>query len=109
MVRRVLTNARHDVIETSDGVQGLRSFRSEQPTIVITDIIMPHRDGIETICEMREAGSKVGIIAISGGGIGDGALYLSMSKELGADLVLHKPFRSADLLAAVDSLLQANG
>jgi DNA-binding response OmpR family regulator len=108
MISRVLRNAHHEPVETTNGVEGLRSFQNEPTSIVITDIVMPHRDGIETICEMRATGLKVGIIAISGGGVRDGALYLSLSKELGADVILQKPFRAADLVAAVDGLLQTN-
>jgi DNA-binding response OmpR family regulator len=105
MMGRVLTNARHQVIESEDGVDGLRKFRAEIPAIVITDIIMPHRDGLEKIREIREAAPNTGIIAISGGGVGAGALYLSISEDFGADAVVQKPFRPAELLAIVDKVL----
>jgi DNA-binding response OmpR family regulator len=106
MIGRVLSGAGHEVLESEDGVDGLRKFRAEAPAIVITDIIMPHRDGLETIREIRDAKSKTGIIAISGGGIGDGALYLSISEEFGADAIVQKPFRPAELIAAVDKVLE---
>ena len=52
-----------------------------------------------------DAGSKTGIIAVSGGGVGDGALYLSISKDYGVDAILQKPFRASELIAAVDDVL----
>lgn len=105
MMGRLLSKAGHDIIEAADGVDGLRKFRAEAPAIVITDIVMPHRDGLEMIREIRDCGTRTGVIAISGRGISAGALYLSISKEIGADTVVQKPFRAADLVEAVDKLL----
>jgi len=105
MMSRVLTDARHQVIEASDGRDGIRKFRAEAPEIIVTDIVMPEQEGIQTIREIRAAGSTVGIIAISGGGGGDGALYLTIAEELGADAVLQKPFRLAELVAVIDRML----
>jgi DNA-binding response OmpR family regulator len=106
MITRVLTDAQHQVIEAVDGRDGLRKFRAEAPEIIVTDIVMPEQEGIQTIREIRAGGSTVGIIAISGGGgSGDGALYLTIAEELGADAVLQKPFRLAELVAVVDRIL----
>ena len=106
MISRVLTEAHHQVIEAADGRDGIRKFRAEAPEIIVTDIVMPEQEGIQTIREIRSAGSAVGIIAISGGGgTGDGALYLTIAEELGADAVLQKPFRLAELVAVVDRML----
>jgi DNA-binding response OmpR family regulator len=98
--------ADHQVTEAPDGRAGMRLFREDAPDMVITDIMMPHRDGIETIREIREAGSKIGIIAMSGGGVRAGALYLSLAKDFGADATLQKPFRADALRAAVDEVLK---
>jgi DNA-binding response OmpR family regulator len=106
MMSRVLTDARHQVIEASDGLDGVRKFRAEAPEIIVTDIVMPEQEGIQTIREIRADGSAVVIIAISGGGGGgDGSLYLTIAEELGADAVLQKPFRLAELVAVVDRML----
>jgi DNA-binding response OmpR family regulator len=106
MMNRVLTDARHQVLEASDGRDGIRKFRDEAPEIIVTDIVMPEQEGIQTIREIRAAGSTVGIIAISGGGGGgDGALYLTIAGELGADAVLQKPFRLTELVAVIDRML----
>lgn len=107
LIHRTLANAGHEVVEAADGVQGMRMFLTEAPAVVITDLIMPDQEGIQTIREIRAAGSRAGIIAISGGGVGDGSLYLTLARELGANEVLPKPFRPAELIALVEKLLAA--
>lgn len=73
--------------------------------MVVTDILMPQKEGIETIMELRRRDPAPKIIAISGGdrtGIAD---YLSMAKRLGADCVLRKPFRIGELTKAINALM----
>lgn len=110
MIVRALTDAGHQSLEAKDGRDGVRKFRAEAPDLIITDIIMPEQEGIQTIREIRatETGAEIGIIAISGGGAtgGDGSLYLAIAEELGADAVLQKPFRLAELVSIVDKLLE---
>ena len=72
---------------------------------MITDIVMPGKEGLEVLMELRKQRPPVQIIAMSGGGQGSGAAYLDAARLLGAAKVLLKPFRSAVLLAAVDELL----
>jgi DNA-binding response OmpR family regulator len=105
-IRRML--ASHTVIEASNGREGLAAFKLRAPDIVITDILMPEKEGIETIIELRAASSLSKIIAISGGGSSGTLDFLTSAKKLGADLVMHKPLRAAELLAAVESLCADN-
>ena len=111
-VSRILAGVGHEVIEARDGLEGVDLFRSNQPDIVITDIIMPGKEGIETILDLRrEHPSTTLILAISGGatnplGSPVPVDYLGLAKGLGADRVLAKPFRSADLLREIDNLLR---
>ena len=105
MIGRVLGDAGHEVIDAVDGLDGVRRFRAEAPDLVITDLIMPKQEGIQTITDIRAGGARTPIIAISGGGAGGAELYLSMAEELGADAVLAKPFRPSDLLSLVSELL----
>jgi DNA-binding response OmpR family regulator len=105
MITRILVDSGHEVIEAENGVDGVRKYLEERTNLIITDIIMPEKEGIQTIADIRASGSTVGIIAISGGGSGAGNLYLNMAVELGADAVLAKPFRPSELLALVDDLL----
>lgn len=67
-VRRILESASHTVIEARNGNEGLELVRAVPLDLIITDIIMPEREGIETIMEIRKLNTKIGIVAISGGG-----------------------------------------
>lgn len=94
-----------NVMTAADGVVGLKRFAQVRPDLVVTDIIMPDREGVETIVAMKGEDATVPIIAISGGGrIGPGE-FLSLALRLGADAALAKPFRSKELLATAAGLL----
>jgi DNA-binding response OmpR family regulator len=103
MVRRILESVEHEVIEAADGQEGLTQFTIHRPHVVITDILMPKKEGIETIKELRRIAPTVWIIAISGGGAAHDMLFLNFAKALGADFALAKPFRAEELIAAVKS------
>jgi DNA-binding response OmpR family regulator len=105
MIRRILSAAEHDAIEASNGREGLAMFQKYRPDIVVTDILMPEKEGIETILEIRRATAATGIIAISGGGVSDNLMFLDIAKKFGADAVLAKPFRAQELIDAVAGLL----
>ena len=95
-----LANAGHVVREAGDGVSALRIYNERQPDLVIMDLIMPGKEGIESIIEMRGQNSPVKIIAISG------ATYnLKVAKMLGADHTLEKPFDQETILNLVDLAL----
>ena len=102
MVRRILVGAGHEVIEAADGEAGLRRFAEENPEIVVSDILMPQKEGIETITELRRMNATVWIVAMSGGGTSHNLMFLDFAKALGADAALAKPFRAEALLAAVE-------
>jgi CheY-like chemotaxis protein len=103
LLSRVLTSAGHTVHEAADGHAGLALFQQVHPALVITDIVMPEMEGIETIRELRRNGSPVPILAISGGAAPP--LYLHAATGLGATAALPKPFAPDDLLRAVTELL----
>jgi len=88
-------------IAADNGRQGIASFKSEEPALVITDILMPEKEGIETILELRRLRPEAKILAISGGRKD----FLDMAARLGASAVLTKPFRPAELLDTVARLL----
>ncbi len=71
----------------------------------ITDLIMPEKEGIETIMELRKKWTGVKIIAMSGGGRVTAASYLGIARQMGAGAVLSKPFSNGELAAAINSLL----
>lgn len=94
-----------NVMTASDGAVGLQRFRQVRPDLVVTDIIMPDREGIETILAMKAEDATVPILAISGGGrVGPGE-FLTLALGLGADGVLEKPFRSREILTQAARLL----
>ncbi len=86
--------------------EGIRKAKEEKPDIVVTDILMPDKEGIETIMELQGLDSKIRIIAMSGGGSAKNMSFLEMAKKVGARHVLSKPFKSAVLLNAVKSLVE---
>ena len=95
----------HQVECASDGEEGLRRFASKTPDLVITDLIMPNKEGIETIMEMRKLDAKTPILAISGGGRLSNVDFLNMAAKVGANAILPKPFERPELVAAVRRLL----
>jgi DNA-binding response OmpR family regulator len=99
----------YDVDSAEDGAEGLRMFEAQEYGLIITDIMMPDRDGIEIIRMLHDEGDPPKIVAISGGGMFDSLSYLQMAKEFGADIVLEKPFRAQQLLDAVQGLLDSSG
>ena len=102
---RAFSRAGAQVILAADGAEGLKHFMSHSPDLVVTDIIMPEREGIETIVAMKAARPKVPILAVSGGGRTPPHEFLALAKQLGADAVLTKPFRAAQLLDSARLLI----
>ncbi len=101
----VLTRAGYGVASAANGEEGLLRFREASYDLVITDIIMPEKDGIETILDLRRENSGLKLIAISGGGRSEPENYLHSARLLGADLTMKKPFTNQEMLDAVASLL----
>lgn len=102
----VLELDHHEVTTASNGNGALAALASGQFDIVITDLVMPDKEGIETIVEMRKLKPDLPIIAMSGGGRGNAADYLDMAAKLGARKTLAKPFSAQTLLDAVKDVLQ---
>ena len=94
------------VMVAHDGDEGLAQFNTLRPNAVVTDIIMPNREGVETLMSIKAVDPDVKILAISGGGRLGSTDLLTMAQGLGADAVMAKPFRSTDVVAAVSRLLQ---
>ena len=105
-MRKILERAGHEVRDAGDGDRGLRIFREDGADLVITDIIMPEKEGIETIQELREEDPDLPILAVSGGGRADPAEPLTDARLLGADETLAKPFTVEELQETVARMLQ---
>lgn len=102
VVRDVLRDVGHVVIVASNGREGLDRYRECSPDLVITDIFMPERNGLDVILEL--APTNANIIAMSGGGELDRGDYLNDAVHFGARRTLRKPFTVDALVAAVDEL-----
>ena len=105
MIKKMLEKAGHEVEVALNGKEGLVLFENNKPDLLITDIIMPEKEGLETIFELRRRHPDLKIIAISGGGrIGpDG--YLPGAKLLGANAVFSKPLVPKEFINKVNELL----
>lgn len=106
LIRRGLENTGYTVAEATNGFEAMTQFRQFKPDGVITDLLMPERDGIETILEIRRLAPHVPIMAISGGYSNMAPVYLKTAGELGADVMLSKPFSVAQLLSALAPLVK---
>ncbi len=100
----VLERAGHEVSAASNGRDGVVMFRENPVQVVITDIIMPEKDGIETILDLRREHPDLKVIAISGGGRTTPENYLHSARLLGADRAMRKPFKNEEILRAVAEL-----
>ena len=105
----ILEDEGYEVICAVDGEEGLRMFESASPQLVITDIIMPNKEGRETIMQIRSRDPSMPIIAVSGSDRIGNADVLQMARQLGANEILAKPFKPRELTAAVRRLLSAHG
>ncbi len=107
LVSRILKQAGHDVFEAAEGNEAVSLFRKHLPDLLITDIIMPEKEGLETISELRRDFPNIRIVAISGGGKSlDREACLQFAKSLGANRALAKPFSKQELLDAVQDVLE---
>ncbi len=106
MMKEMLVREGHDVVAAANGADGLRAFHKQKSDLVVTDLIMPEKEGIETIMEIKSIASEVKIIAVSGGGRYDPKDSLKMAQNLGADIVFKKPFERKEFISAVGKLLE---
>ena len=104
MLRQMLEKEGYEVVEAPEGNAGIRLFRDNPTDLVITDILMPDKEGIETILELQKTFPQVKIIAISGGGRIK-LNVLPVAKAFGALRTLAKPFERKELLEAVRAVL----
>jgi len=109
MLKKMLERAGHEVDIALNGSDGLELFKKNKPDLLITDIIMPHKDGLEVVLELRRKYPELKIIAISGGGRIHPEGYLPSAKHFGADLIFQKPLVQKEFLQAVSLLLNESG
>jgi DNA-binding response OmpR family regulator len=104
IVAMTLRAARYNVLEAEDGLKGVELARSQSIDAVITDLVMPVQEGVETILTLRRERPRLPIIAISGG-VTNSKLYLDIAGKIGANRLLPKPFTPKELIAVVEEVL----
>jgi len=106
LIEEMLAEKGHRTVKACDGKEGLKLYDSTRFDIVITDMIMPEVEGVETIIQLRKNYPDVKIIAISGGGRISAYSHLYIAEKFGVQKTLAKPFSIDDLSLAVDELLE---
>ncbi len=106
MLHQALERAGYEVVIARDGSEGVELFRSAPTDLIITDILMPEKEGLEIIMDLRREFPDVKIIAMSGGGQMGNLNFLEVAKRLGAQRTLQKPFGLQEVFQAVQELLQ---
>ena len=105
LMRDMLERAGYGVFEAGDGLEGIEVFRRETVSLIITDIFMPEKEGLETIIELKRVKPDLKIIVISGAGTYKGFDYLPIARNLGAHRAFSKPFSPSEIVAAIQELL----
>ena len=95
----------HQILLAQDGLEASQLFKQKVPDLVITDILMPNKEGLEFISEIRAAHPNIKIIAYTGGGSSDPQNFLEFAKGMGADKVFSKPVPLAKLREEITQLL----
>ena len=107
VLKQMLERGGFEVDTATNGKQGIERFLQQPADVVVTDILMPEKDGLETIEELTRDNPKLPIIAISGGGPGKKAQFaLDVAQLCGAGRILAKPFSRKEILAVVRDTLK---
>ena len=109
MLRNMLERANYDVVEAREGGEGIKVALQKHFHLAIVDLIMPEKEGVETIMEMRENLPNLKIIAISGGGRMKPEGLLQAAKTMGAHHTFTKPLDQEEILGAVKELILGVG
>jgi CheY-like chemotaxis protein len=105
MLHLMLTQSGYDVVEARNGTEALTLLDRLPPDVVLTDLVMPEREGLEIIRELKVTHPALRIIAMSGGGRASASSYLKIASAMGADRVLAKPFSNSEIKLTLDYVL----
>ncbi len=105
MLTHIFQQEGYEVVEACDGLQAINRYDPDVIDVVVTDIVMPEKEGLETIREIRAINPAARIIAISGGGRIKPEDYLDWADRIGVDRTFTKPLRRVEILAAIEELL----
>lgn len=105
VLARMLSRAGYLVMTARDGLEAIQAMETGAFVAVVTDLIMPKREGIETIMELKQRWPDCKVVAVSGGGRLAAGDLLELAVKLGADAALQKPVSSAQLVATLSAIL----
>ena len=105
LLQQMMEWAGFDVMVAENGKVAMQMHSAQPADLVITDLIMPEQEGLETISRLKKESAGIKIIAISGGGRIGPEAYLPAALELGADKVFSKPFDVQEIVSTVKELL----
>ncbi len=105
LINIMLESEGHTVSLAEDGMIGLKMLDENNFDLIITDIIMPNQEGIETIVKIKSKNPEIKILAISGGGRIGSTNYLTLAENFGVDRTLSKPFYHKDFIQCIKELL----
>jgi CheY-like chemotaxis protein len=103
-LQRVLEVHGHQVTLANNGIQALQRLQEFSFDIMLLDILLPEKDGIEVLRELRTMKQNPKVVAMTGGGRAADYSVLKVARKLGASATLRKPFQMAELLEVIDSL-----
>lgn len=101
-IGQILGERGYEVLIAENGQRGLAIFRADRPDLIVTDIVMPVMEGLQTIKEIRRERPDMKIVAVSGGSRGSRHNFLEIARELGAWDVIVKPFDPDDFVDCID-------
>ena len=105
MICRAVEAEQWQCLDAANGNEAIRVCENETVDAVVCDLIMPEKEGVETIVEMRQRWPDLPVIAISGGGMRPGEYYLEIARRIGARATLSKPFEPDELIARLRTIL----
>ncbi len=107
LLKAMFEKSNYEVVDAADGEEGIKQFKKYLPDLVITDLIMPGKEGLETIKDIKNINPNSKIIAMSGGGTVEPDMYLKLAKSMGASHVFSKPINSSLLLSTIAEILKS--
>lgn len=106
LISSMLKSPNHELLTAENGDAAIALLAKERVDLVITDLVMPQKNGIDLIMELKQSSPDLKILAMSGGGGINGRFdYLPIAKLIGAENILRKPFKREELCAAVAVLV----
>jgi two-component system response regulator (stage 0 sporulation protein F) len=108
LLKRLLEKAGHRVVEAAEGQEAVRAVQEGPVHLIITDVIMPEKGGLETMMELRRDFPDINIIIMSGKVQTKSDVFKSMTRQFGVKYVFQKPFDTQELLARVQELVPSD-